>query len=161
MPDHSGVSGNCKADELARSFTPNSSDWELVGVPLASYILAQDLWTSCDQLCAIILLVQSGTESSELLALSNIHLTGHCLIGPHALRLHILSAAICQSCMNKGEFQIEVATAWQTHEPGKVTGIDYRYLNKYVAGSKHFVDLSISGDQYLEVWRCDPASSLI
>lgn len=48
VPVHSGIAGNCKADELARSFTPNSSDWELVGVPLASYILAQDLWTSCD-----------------------------------------------------------------------------------------------------------------
>ena len=125
VPGHSGIAGNCKADELARggTFAPLTSEWDRVGSPLASCALTLDQWTSralsrrwsTTRSCATARSFWPRVDrrrSGELLALSKVHLaamvgvlTGHCPMGTHAVRLGVLPDASCQSCMEEGEVE--------------------------------------------------------
>ena len=177
VPGHSGIAGNCKADELARGGTlaPLTSEWDRVGSPLTSCILALDQWTShalsrrwsTTSSCATARSFWPRVDrrrSGDLLALNKVHLaamvgvlTGHCPMGTHAVRLRILPDGSCQSCMEEGE--VETSRHFLLHCPAfarlrlkhlgnhtfggpeDLAETDIGRLNKFVIGTKRFVDM--------------------
>ncbi|XP_039960302.1 uncharacterized protein LOC120774644, partial [Bactrocera tryoni] len=102
---HSGIAGNCKADELARKGTLESLsvEWERIGAPVSSCGLLLDSWATwmlvqrwaSTGTCAVAKAFWPRIDrrrSNDLVALSKSNLsllvgllTGHCPIGLHAV----------------------------------------------------------------------------
>ena len=101
-------------------------------------------------------------KSTDLLALSKIYLaaivevlTAHCPTGTHAVRQIIILHTSCQSDMKKGEVETyfllhysAFARLWLKNigsltfgEPGAIAENGITYFNKFVIGSKSFVNL--------------------
>ena len=121
VPGHCDVPGNCLADELARSGTTAllSDSRKRVGIPLASCRLLFSNWIeerfaerwSTVSTCKSTKTVWPRIDrkrSKELLGLSKPLIsavvgviTGHCLVGLHALRLKVREDTLCRSCMEE------------------------------------------------------------
>lgn len=80
-----------------------------------------------------------------------VHIKVHCPIGVKAVSLKILSTTNCQTCMEKGEVALaallsnfaKLTKHLGSHifgEFGEIAEIDIGCLNKFVTGSKRFVD---------------------
>ena len=123
VPGHRNIPGNSKADELARLGTTLQTPGylESVGMPLESckFILRQKTIAAADNRWASIrncihsrnmwptlnikrtqdMLSLSRREVSKIVSI----VTGHCVIGTHAVRLNIPTHDICRNCGDEEE----------------------------------------------------------
>ena len=123
VPGHRDIPGNCKADELAKNGTllPYVRQKHNIGTPLATckYLLKQyalettntrwsqsttclatkQIWPSIDLKRSKGLISLSRQSISSTIGV----ITGHCLIGRHALRLGVYTNDFCNSCMDEEE----------------------------------------------------------
>lgn len=123
VPGHRDVPGNCKADELAKNGTilPNVINRHNIGTPLATCklslkqhaqesinsrwsqsstcLVTKQIWPSIDVKRSKSLISLGRSQISSTIGV----LTGHCLIGRHAIRLGVPSNDFCRSCMDEEE----------------------------------------------------------
>lgn len=123
VPGHRDIPGNCRADELARlgSTLRVPARLESVGMPLATCKLflrekadreandrwtqgrdcvhARQMWPRLDTKRSLTLLSLSRSDASLIVSV----MTGHCLIGKHAMRLKAPANDYCRSCEDEEE----------------------------------------------------------
>jgi len=123
VPGHRNIEGNCKANEQARQETTEDilRDKDTVGMPMVTcklhlwqrlYTLSNNRWNSISTCHNSRLtwpnfnskrtktLLQCSREDISTLLNA---LTGHCLIGTHALMLGLSYHDFCRSCKNEEE----------------------------------------------------------
>lgn len=172
MPGHCKSAVNCKSDEVARSDASVSlaAERKRVGAPLARCGSLLDGWASSELSKRCSAASKYAVERSfwhwvnrkrfsELFALRKV-LTGHCLIGIHAVRLKILLGNSFISCLEEDKiessqhFLLECLAFARSRliylgsntfrHPGKIAEIVVKYLSRFVRGSRRFIEFYYS-----------------
>lgn len=157
VPGHSGVPGNCKADELARdcTFVQILSAYHRVGLTVSLSTLALVLCIS-RELSSRWSSTSSYATARSFYGTQRNHWTTRFqqgssavvefLLGVHAVKLTILSNANCRS---PGTF-FSIVQLLKHHSSHKylrrtwrITGTHFNRLNNFVAGSKRFRFFSV------------------